>query len=82
MEARIGAQITLTPDLPPEVRDNLVAETRGRILRHVYGPVEAEVRAALYSLYDAGIHGGDPAVDRLAALLDTFGRAFRGEVAA
>ena len=77
-EVRIGAQTAIDTRMPTERVERIHMETKGLIMRHVYGPVYDELIKVVHDLYDAGLYGNDPAVERLNGMIDTLGNSFRG----
>ncbi|TMV08678.1 hypothetical protein FGK63_06025 [Ruegeria sediminis] len=80
VEARIGTQIAVNPNMTSDARIQLIADARGRMMRYVYGPVYDELIQVMTLMFDEGLHRGDPAFDRLQDMMDTFGRSFKGDV--
>lgn len=78
-EVRIGAQVTIDPRLPLQRIEDVHKQTKGLIMRHIYGPIYDELVHVIHDLYDAGLYKGDPAVQRVDKMLNHFHAAFQGE---
>lgn len=78
-EVRIGAQTAIDPRMPPERLETIHKDTKGMIMRHIYGPIYDETIKSVHDLFDSGLYRGDPAVDRLERMLGTLADAFRGD---
>lgn len=77
-EVRIGAQTAIDPRMPAERMERIHMETKGHIMRHIYGPIYDELVKVVHDLYDAGLYGNDPSVERLNGMINKLGDAFRG----
>jgi hypothetical protein len=80
IETRIGCNIAFPPDLPKEHEEHIVKESRGRVFRFIYGPIEQELLGLLYDLRNEGASPHHPSVIRLTGLLNDLRRAFRGDL--
>ena len=79
LEVRVGAQVSIPRDSKDEYV-GVVKETRGRIMRYVYEPIQEDVRNAYFLLRDEGVSENEEGMVKLREILESLNEAFTGQL--
>lgn len=79
-EVRIGVNTAVNPLDHQDKIARVHQDTKGLIMRHLYGPFYNELGELMREFYEQGIHRGNPAFDRVSKMLETLSDAFKGDI--